>query len=438
MIASLVANRHRGARAAASAPMLSLLAPDAVRQVRAFHRSIEGYAPTPLLRLRNLASRLGVKSIYVKDESFRFGLNAFKVLGGSYAIASTLAGRLGVDISRMPYERLISNEVRQRLGDVTFVTATDGNHGRGVAWTAHKLRQKCVVHMPRGAAIERLENIRALGANADIVDMNYDDAVRLSSREADEHGWILVQDTAWPGYEDIPRAIIQGYTTLLAETVEQLEAEHGGERPTHVFVQAGVGSLATAVAGYLANVYGSSSEGGPAIVVVEPGNAACIFETLRAEDGAIRVVKGDLDTIMAGLACGEPVTVGIDLLANCVDFVVSLPDYVAAQGMRVLSNPSRARDGDPAAPPRGPADRNADSRIISGESGAAPLGFAHEVLTRPELADAKRELRIDRESVLYFISTEGDTDRAGFEAIVYDGAHAHPAARQRAATGSAI
>ena len=187
-----------------------------------------------------------------------------------------------------------------------------------------------------------------------------------------------------------------------------------------MFVQAGVGALATAVVGYLANVYGTSDQGGPVFVVVEPENAACIFDTLRAEDGRIHAVGGDLDTIMAGLACGEPVTVGVDLLAHCVDFVASMPDYVAAQGMRVLSSPARAADAaGPAAP-----------RIISGESGAAPFGFAHEVLTDPALAGIQETLGIDRESVLFFISTEGDTDRAGFDAVVRDGAHAHPSAPQ--------
>lgn len=411
-------NPNRGRRAAAAAPMLARLQPDRVRGVTAFHRSIEGYAPTPLVSLRQLASRLGVRSIHVKDESWRFGLNAFKALGGSYAIAAHLADRLGLDLAELPYERLVSDEVRARLGEVTFVTATDGNHGRGVAWTAHKLRQNCVVHMPRGAAAERVEHIRALGARVDVNDMNYDDCVRLASREARDYGWVLLQDTSWPGYEDVPRAIIQGYTTLLAEAVEQLQTEQGGERPTHVFVQAGVGALATAVVGYLANVYGTSDQGGPVFVVVEPANAACIFDTLRATDGRIHAVGGDLATIMAGLACGEPVTVGVDLLAHCVDFVVSLPDYVAAQGMRVLSSPTRAADG------------VSDRRIISGESGAAPFGFAHEVLTDPALAGARETLGIDRDSVLFFVSTEGDTDRAGFDAVVRDGAYAHPAAPQ--------
>lgn len=431
MSIKVVSNPNRGQRGAAAAPMLDRLQPEQVDSVVAFHQSIEGYAPTPLVRLRHLSSQLGVKSIYVKDESHRFGLNAFKALGGSYAIANYLAGRLGLDISELPYERLISDEVRERLGEVTFVTATDGNHGRGVAWTAHKLRQKCVVHMPRGAAEERLENIRALGARADVNDMNYDDCVRLSSREADEYGWVLVQDTSWPGYEDIPRAIIQGYTTMLAEAVEQLKTEHAGQRPTHVFVQAGVGALATAVVGYIVNTYGASDAGGPTIVVVEPEKAACIFDTLRATDGKIHAVGGDLATIMAGLACGEPVTVGIDVLANYVDYVVSMPDYVAAQGMRVLSSPAR-----PAGEPS--ADEPGDARIVSGESGAAPFGFAHEVLTDPQLAGVKQTLGIDGDSVLFFLSTEGDTDRAGFDAIVNDGAYAHPSAPQAATAAKEV
>lgn len=168
MSIKVVSNPNRGKRGPAAAPMLDRLRPEQVEGVVAFHRSIEGYAPTPLVPLAHLSSRLGVKAMYVKDESLRFGLNAFKALGGSYAIANYLAGKLGLDISELPYERLISDEVRARLGEVTFVTATDGNHGRGVAWTAHKLRQKCVVHMPKGTAAERLENIQALGAQVDI------------------------------------------------------------------------------------------------------------------------------------------------------------------------------------------------------------------------------------------------------------------------------
>ena len=327
-------------------------------------------------------------------------------MGGSYAIGTYLAGKLGVDISEMPYKRMISDEVRAKLGEVTFISATDGNHGRGVAWTANKLKQKCVIHMPKGSAAERLANIRALGAAADITNLNYDDAVRLSSQEADKNGWVLVQDTSWAGYEDIPVSIIQGYMTMLAEADKQL----GGAVPTHVFVQAGVGALATAVVSYFVNRYGASDKGGPKLIVVEPNNAACIFETLTKTDGKIHAVGGDLKTIMAGLACGEPVTVGVDVLANSVDFIASVPDYAAAQGMRVLGSPEKD------------AAVNGDPRVISGESGAATFGFAYEVLSNPALFSIKAQLGIDGSSKLLFLSTEGDTDRANYDDITQNGA----------------
>jgi diaminopropionate ammonia-lyase len=390
-----------------------------------FHRSIDGYHPTPLVKMERMAEKLGVKEIYVKDESYRFGLNAFKVLGGSYAIGKLLAKKLGVDISELPYRKMISDETRAKLGDVTFVSATDGNHGRGVAWTANKLHQNCVIHMPKGTAKIRLENIQKLGAKADITDLNYDDAVRLSAKEAQEYGWELVQDTSWPGYEAVPTSIIQGYTTMMHESYEQL----AGAVPTHVFVQAGVGALATAVVSYFVNCYADlPEEQKPKLVVVEPNTADCIFRTLSATDGKIHVVDGDLKTIMAGLACGEPVTVGVDVLANEVDYVVSIPDYVAAQGMRALSSPvpgDAAKKGfvENANAPFVAEGEPKDRRIVSGESGAATFGFAYEILNDPRHQDIKEQLGIDDNSVLYFLSTEGDTDQVGWSDIVYNGAY---------------
>jgi diaminopropionate ammonia-lyase len=409
MTFQVVENKNKGTREDASQARLANYNDVEVKKALGFHQSIEGYAPTPLVSLDNLAKKLGVDRIWVKDESYRFGLNAFKALGGSYAIGTYLAKKLGVDIADMPYDRMISDEVKSKLGEVTFISATDGNHGRGVAWTANKLKQRCVIHMPAGSATERLENIRALGATADITDMNYDDAVRLSNEEAEKYGWVLVQDTSWPGYEEIPIAIIQGYMTMLAEADAQL----GDEKPTHVFVQAGVGALSTAVVSYCVTHYGRSGNGGPKLIVVEPNNAACIFKTLVATDGEIHKVEGDLQTIMAGLACGEPVTVGVDILANEVDFVASVPDYVAAQGMRVLSSPEKDSAG---------AAIHADPRVISGESGAATFGFAYEVLSNPDLAPIKQQLGIDGNSKLFFFSTEGDTDRANFDDITSNGA----------------
>lgn len=185
-----------------------------------FHSSFPEYTVTPLVRLENLAKLFGVKDIYVKDESYRFGLNAFKVLGGSYAIACELAKRLQLPVEELTYDKLMAPEVKQKLGELTFVTATDGNHGRGVAWTANRLQQKAIVLMPKGTELARLEAIKAFGAEAYITDVNYDDTVRMARKIAAECGGIMVQDTSWEGYEDVPLHIMQGYTTMGYEIVQ--------------------------------------------------------------------------------------------------------------------------------------------------------------------------------------------------------------------------
>ena len=226
-----------------------------MHDVYEFHKSLPNYKATPLVDLKNLAAHYGVKKVWLKDESKRFGLNAFKVLGGSYAIGKYLSKRLGKNINELPYNVLISDEVKKQLGDVTFVTATDGNHGRGVAWMANRLKQKSVVYMPKGSAKMRFDAIAREGADVTITDLNYDDAVRLANKGAEDYGWIMVQDTAWDGYEEIPLWIMQGYSTIINEVIEQLK-EMGDEKPTHVFLQAGVGSFAGAVQGYLAHLYG--------------------------------------------------------------------------------------------------------------------------------------------------------------------------------------
>jgi diaminopropionate ammonia-lyase len=384
-------------RKAAGKKDISHLGPEAAKKALDFHKSFDVYKETPLVALEELSKQLGVKGIYVKDESYRFGLNAFKVLGGSYAIGNYIAEKLGKDLSELPYRALISEEVKQQTGDITFISATDGNHGRGVAWTANKLKQKSIIYMPKGSALERLENIKAEGALAEITEFNYDDAVRLADKHAGENGWVLVQDTAWEGYEDIPTWIMQGYTTMAYEAYEQL----GEVKPTHIFVQAGVGSLAGAVQGFFASVYG---EDRPVTTIVEPNEAACIYKTAKANDGRIHPVTGDMNTIMAGLACGEPTTVGWEVLKDYSDFFASCPDYSAAQGMRVLGNPI-----------------GEDRQVISGESGAAGFGLFYEVLTNPSLQWMKEELGINEASVILFFNSEGDTDRENYRRIVWDG-----------------
>ena len=361
-----------------------------------FHAGFAQYSQTPLTSLPGLAKALGVESIQVKDESYRFGLNAFKVLGGSYALGRYIAKTLGENIENLPANRILSDEVREKLGQLTFVTATDGNHGRGVAWTANQLGQKSVVYMPKGSAQERLDNIRAEGADASITDMNYDDAVRLADKHAREYGWVMVQDTAWEGYTDIPLWIMQGYTTMGYEMMSQLE-----ERPTHLFLQAGVGSMAGAMAGFFAGLYG---ENRPKIIIVEPNRADCLFRTAKADDGTLHSVTGDMNTIMAGLACGEPCSIGWKVLESVADGFLSVPESVAADGMRILASPCRG-----------------DSPIVSGESGAAAFGAAANILLDQELTDMKQQLGLDAHSRLLFISTEGDTDRENYRNVVWRG-----------------
>ena len=369
--------------------------------VRRFHQSFPEYSVTPLVELKSLAEELGVSNIFVKDESYRFGLNAFKVLGGSYAIAREIGIRMGISEEELTLARLLQPDVQARLGQLRFVTATDGNHGRGVAWIAKRLGHRAVVFMPKGTAEERLENIRKLGAEASITDCNYDDSVRLARQYAVEHEGIVVQDTSWEGYHNVPLHIMQGYTTMGAEIVEQLAA-YGDQAPTHVFLQAGVGAMAGAMAGFIADYY---KEARPVITIVEPTKADCLYRTALANDGKLHIVDGALDSIMAGLCCGEPCSIGWQQLAAYADNFVAMPDKAAALGMRVLGNPV-----------------GNDAAVVSGESGAAGLGLAVAALRERDLAQLKGSLQLDAESVILCISTEGATDVANYRRIMWEGA----------------
>lgn len=373
---------------------------EAAAEAQRFHSSFPQYRPTPLARLNQLAASLGIAGLYVKDESQRFGLNAFKVLGGSYCVGKYIAQRLGCALDALPYAALVSQEVRQRLGEVTFVTATDGNHGRGVAWAARQVGQKSVVYMPKGSSPERLENIRKLGAQAEITPWNYDDTVRHAQRQAAEHGWVLTQDTSWEGYTQIPAWIMQGYLTLGREIAAQL----GEEQPTHIFLQAGVGSMAGALAAFFAQAYA-----GAQIILVESDQADCLYRTAAAQDGRLHRVDGDLRTIMAGLACGEPCGLAWELLERYVPNYLTIPDWVAAKGMRMLAAPL----GD-------------DPRVVSGESGASTLGTAAELMMEDRWRPIRQALGLGPDSRVLCISTEGDTDRAHYRRIVWDGLYPKP------------
>ena len=380
---------------------LEVMSTQNVAKAQAFHRSFPQYNPTPLARLDGMAARLGLGSLCVKDESYRFGLNAFKVLGGSFAMGRYIAQELGRDVSEMTYGYLTSEKLREEFGQATFFTATDGNHGRGVAWAANRLGQKAVVHMPKGSAKSRFDNIAREGAQVTIEEVNYDDCVRMAAAEAaqTEHG-VVVQDTAWEGYEEIPAWIMQGYGTMAGEAAEQLRQQEIG-RPTHVFVQAGVGSLAGAVVGYFANRFPTDP---PKFIIMEAQIADCLYQGAKAGDGAPRMVGGDLQTIMAGLACGEPNTISWDILRNHAAAFLSCPDWVSAKGMRMLAAPVK---GDPA--------------VCSGESGAVGMGVISAIMEDEGYKELREALGLGRDSRVLMFSTEGDTDPDKYREIVWGG-----------------
>lgn len=369
--------------------------PCLIHEVLKFQQTHAMYTKTPLHLLDELAATVGVASIYVKDESKRFDLNAFKVLGGIYAIAKYIVNRLDIPFENLSFEQLRTPEVKEQLGTLTFISATDGNHGRGVAWAARELGHNAIIYMPKGSSQQRLDAIRAEGADASIRDVNYDECVRECAALAEEHGYIVVQDTAWPGYQEIPLWIMQGYASIAYETVEQL-TEANVEPPTHIFLQAGVGSFAASIAAYFSQLY---KDNPPVIVVAEAVEAACYYKSFTSETGDIHIVDGDMPTIMAGLACGEPNTDAYEILRHYATATFACTNEIAATGMRQYANPV-----------------GSDAHIISGESGAVTLGllvylqrFADEVI--------REQLQLTEQSRVLVISTEGNTDEAQYENV---------------------
>lgn len=380
--------------------VLALLDQVEAKKVQQFHSNFREYHPTPLVALPALSKHLRLGSIHVKDESHRFGLNAFKVLGGAYAIGQYLAQKLHRDVESLTFDELVSPSVKAQLGEMTFVTATDGNHGRGVAWAANQLGQKAVVYMPKGSCENRALNIRNYGAECIITDLNYDGAVRLANQMAEEKGWIMVQDTAWDGYEEIPTWIMQGYMTLAHEALQQMQ-DAQASLPTHIFLQAGVGSFAGAVAGFFIQ---NMKKNAPIIVVMEPHQSNCLYLSAVANDGQPHKVDGDMLTLMAGLACGEPNTVSWPILRDYATCFLSVNDALSANGMRILVAPKLG-----------------DSSIISGESGAIGAGVLYELMQRDEHQALREALSLDNHAHILLISTEGDTSSEIYEDIVWLG-----------------
>ncbi|MFJ4963357.1 diaminopropionate ammonia-lyase [Streptomyces sp. NPDC088729] len=344
-----------GARAWTCAPV--------PRDVRAFHAALPGYAPTPLTELPFLAAELGVGRVFVKDESSRLGLPAFKALGAFWAVHRVLA------------ERARSG---QETGPVTLVTATDGNHGRALARAARLRGQHAHVLVPEGVHPRAVEAIVAEQARVTEVPGPYDEAVRRAARAATAPDTVLVQDTAWPGYEQVPAWIVEGYTTLCAEIDEQLTAE-GIAGPDLVAVPVGVGSLAQAV---VTHYRGSATDSSPALLSVEPDSAACVLESLAAGK-PVTVTTGG--TSMAGLNCGTPSSLAWPSLHGGLDAAVAVSDAESARA----------------------ANRLATLGVPSGPCGAAALAGVRTALTGAGGEERRRGLGLGDRSVVVLLSTEG-------------------------------
>ncbi len=370
------------------------------RDARKFHRQIPDYKMTPLVALPNLAQLLGVGGIYVKNESERLHMSSFKVMGGSYAIYRLVKKLLGRENEDLSYDYLVSKECHDALGNIVFCSATDGNHGRGLAWACQKLGHPCKIYVHSETSQPRIDAIKRFGAEVTIVEGNYDDAVRRAAEDAEKYGWYIVSDTSWEGYEEIPTWIMQGYTSILLEAQEQFTGM-GIVKPTHVIVQAGVGAMAASVVGFYSALF---PEDPPLFIVVEPDKAACIYESIAAGDGKCHSVKGDLDTIMAGLACGEPSPIAFNILRDNADIFIQTPDNVAARGMRILGCPL-----------------NGDPMVVSGESGAVPLGALFALQFDDIDSELKAALKLDKNSHIFMVNTEGNTDPIEFRRILWDG-----------------
>lgn len=374
---------------------LSAYARTSCTTVRKFHESIPGYAPTRLVSLGDYAQRAGIRGMLVKDESSRFGLKAFKPLGGIYAMFRVICEELGLDYRLTTLSQLLQEPFRSEIAKMTFITTTDGNHGKGVSWASGIFGSHCYVYMPRGTVEVRAQAIRDAGnAEVTITDMVYDDCVRYTADLARKKGWHLIQDTSWPGYETVPVWIMLGYTTMVYEAIDQMQAM-GFDHPTHVFLQAGVGSMAGTVIAALKATFGDRM---PIVATVEPTEVACFYESMAIGDGEPHTSTGSNQTIMAGLNCATPCGLAWNFARDYAAFAIRCSDDVTRHGMRFL-----ARHG-----------------IVSGESGAVASGLADLLLTDERFSSLRQKLYIDSNSVFLVISTEGDTDPEDYQKVVGD------------------
>ncbi len=346
--------------------------------------SWDKYEPTPLYYLSDLANYAGVSSIAYKDENLRFSLKSFKALGGAYAVANLLIKKLkeiGIEANSSD---LIAGTYIELTSKITVCCATDGNHGRSVAWGAQKFGCNCEIYIHRNVSIGREKAIAKYGAEVNRIEGNYDDSVRIAAEVAEENSYYVVSDTSYEGYTDIPKDVMQGYTVMVDETMKQMK-----ETPTHVFLQGGVGGFPAATVSFLVE----SLDCPPIFVIVEPANADCLFQS--AVNGEPTVVHGDLDTVMAGLACGEVSLLAWSILESYVPHFMTIKDDSISKTMQLLAN--------------------RQTPIVAGESAVAGLaGF----LIASHDSSLKEALKLDENSRILVFGTEGDTDEKMYEKMV--------------------
>lgn len=348
-----------------------------------------GYAPTPLYELPAMAQALGISALHYKDEGPRFGLGSFKALGGAYAVARLLQAELSAHLGRpVTMQEVTAKTHADFARQITVCCATDGNHGRSVAWGAQSFGCTCVIFIHAGVSEGRKAAIEAYGAQVRRTKGNYDDSVREAQQTASDLGWFVVSDTSYQGYMDVPKDVMQGYEVMAAEAFDALDIP-----PTHIFLQTGVGGMAAAVAALAVRRWGADR---PQIVLCDPDQSACYLESFRA--GAPAVVEGDLDTLMAGLACGEVSSLAWAILNDHSDAVIAVTDAAAVDAMGRLARPA---GGDPA--------------IVAGESAVA--GLAALTVTRDD-AEARSLLALGPSARVLLFGTESDTDPEVYQRLV--------------------
>ena len=346
------------------------------------------YQPTPLVSLDSLAQSLGLGGLYYKDESKRFELKSFKALGGAYAVKKVLKEHLASKYpdQEITDEDLTTGKYAEDLKKFTVVTATDGNHGRSVAWGAHQCGINCIIYMHKGVSQSRAIAVEVLGAKVIWVEGNYDDSLKLVKRHAIENQWCIISDTSYPGYEYIPKYVMAGYSVMTWEIFDQID-----QVPTHIIIQGGVGGLAGTICVHAAKLWGQNK---PRFIVVEPNSADCLYQSARA--GQPTMVHIEKETMMGGLSCGEVSIIGWNILKDNADDFTTISDENVGPAMRLLD---KGCAGDPT--------------IEAGESAVGGLALLMEL--NPQ---SMASLGLNQNSRVLLFGTEGATDQEIYDQII--------------------